>query len=72
MIRLAAVSDVEISIDSKLGQENAMQANIVASTSLQNPNKKNKNYYKKKGKNNPKASLTQRVQEKRLKILTIK
>jgi hypothetical protein len=38
---LTAVSDVEISTASKLGQENAMQANIVESKSLQQPRKQN-------------------------------
>lgn len=37
VIRLVEVSDVEISIDSRLGHEKAMQASIVASTSLQHP-----------------------------------
>jgi hypothetical protein len=38
---LTAVSDLEISTTSKLGQENAMQANIVESKSLQKPRKQN-------------------------------
>lgn len=41
VIRLVEVLEVKISIDCKLGQENAMQASIVASTSLQHPRYKN-------------------------------
>lgn len=64
MIRLTAVSDVEISIDSKLGQENAMQANIVASTSLHQ--RKNNLKQNSKSSNDPKNDA------KELQILTIK
>lgn len=38
VIRLMEISDVHISKDCKFGHENAMQASIVASTSLQSPN----------------------------------
>lgn len=40
VILLTAVEAIEISINSRFGHENAIQASIVASTSLQQPKRK--------------------------------